>query len=335
MPSTDQLEVILFGPGYGECLLVGLGAGAWMIVDSCLDEHGEQPALAWLRAHGHDPAIDVRLVVATHWHDDHVRGISRVVAECATAKFVCSSALNSSQFITLVDAVARGGDNRAGLAEFAAVHNLLDERHWQPPVWAHADRRVFSRSEAPHAEVWLLSPADEATQRSLHAFHELLEDQRKPVRNRVRAVQPNDATVVVLVIVEGAAALLGGDLETRGVRTLGWGAIVESAGRPRQRASLYKVAHHGSANADADEIWDHLLIAAPTAILAPFTRGSVTLPHDADVARICGRACALFMTAPPARPSPRRRAPAVERTVREVARSCFGSVPAVGPLGRF
>ena len=36
-PRTDELEVSLFGPGVGECVIVHLGAGEWMVVDSCLD----------------------------------------------------------------------------------------------------------------------------------------------------------------------------------------------------------------------------------------------------------------------------------------------------------
>jgi len=41
-PQPDELEISLFGPGYGESTLVHLGSGNWMIVDSCLDESGEK-----------------------------------------------------------------------------------------------------------------------------------------------------------------------------------------------------------------------------------------------------------------------------------------------------
>ena len=48
-PQRDQIEVSLFGPGYGECVLLYIGDGNWVIVDSCFDEHQEPVALAYLR----------------------------------------------------------------------------------------------------------------------------------------------------------------------------------------------------------------------------------------------------------------------------------------------
>jgi len=31
----DELEVSVFGPGYGESLAIHLGLGSWIIIDSC------------------------------------------------------------------------------------------------------------------------------------------------------------------------------------------------------------------------------------------------------------------------------------------------------------
>jgi glyoxylase-like metal-dependent hydrolase (beta-lactamase superfamily II) len=70
-PRADELEVSIFGPGYGECILVHLGRGQWMIVDSCRDQRNRrQPAIKYLERIGCDPSEVVRVVVATHWHND-------------------------------------------------------------------------------------------------------------------------------------------------------------------------------------------------------------------------------------------------------------------------
>ena len=46
-PSAREIEVSLFGPGYGECVLVHLGEGQWMIVDSCVEQgSSSQPAFS-------------------------------------------------------------------------------------------------------------------------------------------------------------------------------------------------------------------------------------------------------------------------------------------------
>ena len=74
-PQANEIEVSLFGPGYGECVLLHLGFSDWVIVDSCLNKDKSPPVLEYLRALGQDPAQVVKLVVATHWHDDHIGGL--------------------------------------------------------------------------------------------------------------------------------------------------------------------------------------------------------------------------------------------------------------------
>lgn len=97
-PDPDEAEISLFGPGYGECVVVHLGGGKWLINDSCLDETKRHPiALRYLAELGVDVGTQVAMVVASHWHDDHVRGLGAVYEACTSATFVCASALNSRE----------------------------------------------------------------------------------------------------------------------------------------------------------------------------------------------------------------------------------------------
>ena len=101
-PQEDEIEVSVFGPGYGESVLVHIGHQEWLLVDSCLDFASRQPApLAYLRSIGVNPSEAVKLVVATHWHDDHIRGLGTVLHTCEVAQFVCSVALRSDEFLML------------------------------------------------------------------------------------------------------------------------------------------------------------------------------------------------------------------------------------------
>ena len=47
-PSPDELEISLFGPGRGECVVVHLGNNDWLVVDSCLDNTSSQPVALWI-----------------------------------------------------------------------------------------------------------------------------------------------------------------------------------------------------------------------------------------------------------------------------------------------
>ena len=82
-PAADQVELTLFGPGFGECAVLHLGADHWIVVDSCQSSQNSSPiALDYLRSLNKDPALCVGLIVATHWHDDHIRGLNELVQAC-------------------------------------------------------------------------------------------------------------------------------------------------------------------------------------------------------------------------------------------------------------
>src|SRR5262245_39431332 len=121
-PQSDELELSLFGPGKGECVVVHLGHGDWMVVDSCPGEDNSRAvALDYFGRLGIDVGRQVKLVVVSHWHDDHIRGISQVVQEAASARFACSGALQNEEFFTLVAAQewTKLVEQTSGMAEFA------------------------------------------------------------------------------------------------------------------------------------------------------------------------------------------------------------------------
>lgn len=327
-PGSHELEVSLFGPGYGECVLVHLGAGEWLIVDSCINQYqGGNPALDYLKSLGVDPSDTVKLVVASHWDDDHVRGLADIVDECQGANFVRSLALNNIEFIELVESA--GADPtvaKSGLSEFHRILGILVERKAKgavtiAPVWAGADRRIWSRQAGiqPSAEVWSLSPSDESVTRSLQSFRTLLAEQ-SGTKKVVKAPGPNHATTVIWVTVGNTSVLLGGDLEETGGPNTGWTVIVDSLGRPRNLAELFKVPHHGSADADQPRVWDEMLVDEPIAILAPWSRGNHYLPTEADRTRLCSRTDDTYVTSRPGLPGRRRRPRTVDKTINETVR---------------
>ena len=59
--ARDEIELTLFGPGYGESVVLHIGDGA--VVDSCIDKDGRPSALSYLE--NLDPAEVVVLVAAT------------------------------------------------------------------------------------------------------------------------------------------------------------------------------------------------------------------------------------------------------------------------------
>lgn len=309
-PGRDDLEITLFGPGYGESLVLHVGDGVWVLVDSCVGTDGNPVALRYLQRVGVDPATDVALVVATHWHDDHIRGMAQQVAACSNAEFCCAAALCQKEFLTTVGTLEGGSASTlgSGLREIHHVISHLASTE-SPPTHALANRRIFHRDACG---IWALSPTDAVFGRFLVTIGALLPDPPRP-RRRLPALSPNDVAVALWVQVADVAVLLGSDLERRG-----WTDILQSRARPSGTASVFKVPHHGAEDADEPGVWRQLLSAQPIATLTPWSRGAGTLPKPQDVNRILSRTTHAYITAQPASASQasRRRPSVVERTLR-------------------
>jgi len=98
----DELEVSVFGPGTGECIVAHLGNDEWMVVDSCLGKVSKRSVALDYLEEINVPVSAVRVIAITHWHDDHTRGIAGVLRACPNAVFFCPSALRTEEFLTTV-----------------------------------------------------------------------------------------------------------------------------------------------------------------------------------------------------------------------------------------
>ncbi len=339
-PQDNEVEVSVFGPGYGESVLVHLGQNEWMIVDSCIDLASGHPApIEYLRKLNLNPAEAVKLIIATHWHDDHIRGLGTVLDICESALFVSSAALRSTEFLTLVEASGtRSLMASSGVQEFGEIIHTLRERRKNSsrpesvsPVWAVANRLLWQRlpSNGLPCEVHSLSPSDTAITLAHHEISSLLPQEGAPKR-RVVAQSPNLIAVALWVNIGSTALLLGSDLEETSNPHTGWSVIVDSASRPSGQAEAFKIPHHGSVNADQPRVWTEMLQLKPVAVLTPFVQGKVALPTRADVGRICSRTADAYSTSLRARKS-KRRSGIVEKTIRETVRSIR---EAQGPTGQ-
>jgi len=307
-PSATEIEISIFGPGLGEALAVHLGHGDWMLVDSCLDGDLEPASLAYLESIGVSVEEQVKLVVASHWHDDHVGGLGKVVETCAAADFAFSGALHSEEFLTLVKALAdRSLVRRSGVSEFAEVVRVIDERR-RPGKVALESRRLWSRGRtAPKAFVEALSPCDGAVRQSQRALAELL-PKANTNKRAVVAPRPNHASVVLWVAVGEIRMLLGADLEEAGDAQRGWTAILDRCDLDGAPASVFKIPHHGSANGDQPRVWEETLVDDPWAVMTPFIRGRHRLPTEEDKQRVRDRTGNAYLTADSCRPRRKRGA---------------------------
>lgn len=141
------------------------------------------------------------------------------------------------------------------------------------------------------------------------------------VRRRLPNLKRNDASVVLSVQVREHQVLLGADLQVRMDRGFGWMAIVDGIEVGAATHQVFKVAHHGSRNADHDDVWSRMLIPQPWAATTPFVSGDVRLPSVDDCRRVLNRTPNAYLTAPPQPAKFRDPNPTVEKTVNEATLS--------------
>jgi beta-lactamase superfamily II metal-dependent hydrolase len=304
-PAEDVIEISLFGPGYGESVVIHLGYDRWLIVDSCLDKLTKRAAaLVYLEEMGVNPETQVELIVCTHWHDDHIRGMAATLAACPHARFFCSSSLRKSAFLELV---ALGetirGPHGGGVSEFSRImQQMLLRRQRQQSAaleTCQANKVLLERiSDQTSLKIEALSPSDRDHQRMSAAFAEKKERLlSSEYRQTVPSIHPNLGSIVLRILVGQQVILLGADMENRKSPDAGWNAILCTASSS-DVADFYKIAHHGSETGDAPEIWSKLLVPHCPAALTPNHRLATPLPKAADVERILTNTPNAHATAP-------------------------------------
>jgi hypothetical protein len=324
-PDDDVLELSLFGGGIGECIVAHVGNRSWIVVDSCMNEARDKPiAIDYLQKIGVNMAKGVKLVAVTHWDDDHIRGISDVLEQATSAKFVCSAALRTEEFYAAVlasDEVKHVAAT-SGISEFAAVFDVLLARSGSkhsaaPDCFAEEGVHISSDGDSG-AEFYALSPSPQTIHDAQGQLAKSLE-----LKGQIRhfpTIGPNDMSVVLFIRTKGIHFLLGGDLETGQDDRRGWRAVVSTYRHAAIISSAFKVSHHGSDDADLDDIWEKLVCPDACALLTPYARGRTPRPSAQDVARVARRTRNAYCTGLPKGVRPIRRR-GVDSTINEVART--------------
>ncbi|MBX3429849.1 MAG: hypothetical protein KF779_09725 [Hyphomonadaceae bacterium] len=259
-----------------------------MVVDSLLD-HQESVPLTYLQTLNVDLARDVKLLVASHWHDDHIKGLAQLYERCSAADIAFSVVMLKDEFHAYFVEQEPNGKAKSGIKEIKRISALRGGR--KPPLLASAHKILWRTAGA---EVEALSPSAQ----DLADFLQALATRQSLKRKFAEAAMPlgrNDVSVVLALRVGDESVLLGADLEQRSHQHRGWNAILNSAARHPTKSSSFKIPHHGSKNAHNSNVWTQMLTPEPLSLVAPWNRGS-KLPTVADGQRILSATPRAFIT---------------------------------------
>ena len=311
-PKPNEIEVTVFGPGYGECIVIHIGSGKWAIIDSCLDDAFEPASLSYLRSLGVSVETDVISVSASHWHDDHVKGLAKTIEVCRGARLSLGSALQSKEFLAFlyvhenqpVQKLDRGGTELLRCLEMLAQSGRIIK-----PL--HEDTLIFDfdHGELAHrlrVEMRALSPSGKQFAEFIQRVRDFPVDNKGQPKGRISEPSRNDLSVAMLLTIGDQGVLLGADLEQVADPKKGWKAVVESRRGRRPLSHVIKVPHHGSQNAHNMEVWKEMVDEQSWSVITPWRKGKYDLPRDSDVLRLKEYSSNCYVTSTGVQ-SPRRR----------------------------
>ncbi|MDX2143424.1 MAG: hypothetical protein SFV19_08720 [Rhodospirillaceae bacterium] len=346
-PAPDQIEVSVFGNGFGEAILIHLGNEKWLSVDSFRLGTGNevttesQPiALAYLKHIGVDPENAIKVLCASHWDTDHIDGISEVLRACPKALFVGSTALTREEFVAYVKAIESRPLTQLSTREreVGQIQDALVSRTCPGfNKFALVDREVFYSPSAEQihgcdVRIRTLSPTDDQLAQFLVNIGNQIPEVRATKRHS-QEFRPNLISVVLRVEIGNAVILLGADMEDTGNPTHGWTAILSSiSAADGKKAAIFKIPHHGSQNGHNDHVWSKMLVSNPIALVTAFTRLREPLPTDRDRARITKLTSDAYIAS---EVSPSKSTKSLDRRVRNEVRAMGARIVRANPKEGF
>lgn len=322
-PDDDEVEVTVFGPGYGESIVIHLGSNQWTVVDSCLNDDRRPAPLAYFEDIEVEPSEAVVAVVASHWHDDHIKGLADVLSACSNSRFSLSSALQKEEFLGVLEAfedqpvrkLDRGGTEVLRCLRVARDKELKVRPLGEETIIHEVEAGVLGHGD--RVELRALSPSGKQFLQFLARMEGYVEATRGKAKKRLSEPGRNDLSSAMLLTVGDRSVLLGADLEDNPDRQLGWRAVVDNHKDRSLASKAFKVPHHGSPNAHNDEVWDQLLDGETYSVVTPWRLGGRQLPSEEDKVRISDRSAEAFITSTETRSLKKKYSAQVMKLIRQ------------------
>lgn len=323
-PNNNIAEITLIGTGggYGESIVAHVGDGNWIVIDSCIDPNTKESLpLLYLKEIGVDLEKNVRLILCTHWHDDHILGLSQLVEACPNSFFCLAKANDLKKFLRLIKLDYKKVDieaSNSSTIEFNKCIDLIEKRRTNPKKSADFDRVLLTVNLGADlkSEIISLSPSEYTMQCFDEEISTLITEYGKSSK-RIIPKNPNCKSVVLLIKMGKHQALLGADLEVVEDDREGWLNILNHSQVLKNKSSLFKIPHHGSSNGFHERIWVELLEKSPIAKLTPWNKNN-KLPQPDMLKKYSEKTDKLYMTTPLIGDKPKSRDRSIEKFIKKM-----------------
>lgn len=280
----QEIEIVLFGKGIGEAILINCGDDHWIAVDSCYNSNKVPAAKAFFQEKGLDHKKLIKKIVISHFHNDHIKGMGELISDCEDADVFISDALSlteATDFFAYHDCHKSITRNESGISEFLKVLDVLTKRQKR---FEHviANTLIHQCINNP-IQIFSMSPSSFDCQDRRNEFLKLLKETEKGKLPALSKKISNHNCLTLLVSTahsqsRGNDILLGADLEIKSNTNSGWNAAIASRVSPKNTAKVFKIPHHGSDTGFHLDTWKVCMALEPIGILTTFSSGKKHLP---------------------------------------------------------
>lgn len=294
------MEISVFGGGnsIGECTVLELGNNNWFIIDSFIDINSKIPiAQKYLESKGIS-FDEVKGIIATHWHDDHIQGMAKLLELCQKAEFYTSGAFNHQELEIIISIDKEIQARKKSLSEFRQIISIIKERK-SNLNFVDPDRLIEKfKNNGSLIELISLAPSDNAKLRCYHSFKSIINstDSSNAI---IPNPKPNENSIVLLLKIDKLEIVLGGDLEDSSNSKLGWNDVLARKHCPKKTVSLFKIPHHGSQTAYNERVWQCLFSTDPYSVLTPYNKLRNPIPRKSDINNIRKHSTKCYITSNP------------------------------------
>lgn len=299
-PKPEELTItVLGGAGLGESIVIHIGDGHWIIIDSYVSN---KQSLAYIYLNSIDANLDdVEMIICSHWHSDHVKGMYQLLTSCKNAKFYVPSVSGSKHYpvffagnIKEIEFTEDGAltviEEFRNCMKYAYENNILD--------YLERDKTLIKREVHEQClEIAAISPSKDLRNR----FHKMFAS-KKDGKYREYGIEPNMCSSAIMISVNNELhLLLGADLESnraeddkdfegcpnhcaeRGVR--GWcNTFVESQNHIFvDKYSYVKIAHHSSETGYCPKLWNEKVTDDVIGVTTVFNANLLPQPNMVDL----------------------------------------------------
>lgn len=321
-PNENEVEVTLIGTGggYGESIVIKAYKDSWIIIDSCIHPETKEPlSIDYLKKIGVD-LNKVELIICTHWHNDHIKGLHKALLLCPNANFCFSQVHDLQKFLFLCELdhskIEKGTIGSTN--EFAKCLQIINERG-QINRFAMCDNVVFLKKAEIDFVIYALSPSP----KTINDFNIEISQLITEFGNSNVAMpnnSPNDKSVALQFNFGNNTVLLGADLEIGENNDTGWRHIINYCQVVDRvnKSKIYKIPHHGSHNGYLKDIFDILVNDEGILKITPFNSSGLPRQEMIDIYK--NHSSNIFATSNP-KPSTRakRRDMALEKFIDRTA----------------